>query len=177
MADEKSIYELALGICEPLLRLRALTDQFKIDADDAVVLLLLGSMNVQRKGTLALWAPVTVDDVMVSLTHCPRDRIRQQLRRLTARGLVFSSHDGYVVSDMLTWRRMAEALGEAASADAPGARATSPSFAETPAARPSETPAAIPSEIPAALPFEAILLRLVEAVESIERKMISASPG
>jgi hypothetical protein len=153
VSDEESVFQLAQRIGPALLRLRAVTDRFKIDVDDAVVLLILGAMNVNRKGVVALWSPVSIDEFFANLTDCPRDRIRLQLRKLKARGLVISNADGFVVSDMHTWRTVAEALTDAANVNA--------------------TEPIVSSDLP---PHEGVLSglllqRLVEAVESIDRKL------
>lgn len=161
MVDEESVYQLAQRVGPALLRLRAVTDRFKIEVDDAVVLLLLGAMNMQRRGVIAMWAPVSIDELFANLTDCPRDRIRQQLRRLKARGLIISNADGFIVSDMHTWRTAAEALTSAT--------ATAPADAQM------EAGPEVVGDTDAG--HGRLLERLVEAVESIDRKLDQRRSG
>ncbi len=96
----------------------SLKGEFGIEFDEIIIFFGLGRLNFDpTQGTMMFVRPVNILSLSEFLV-IPRETLRRKLLRLEEKELVQRTSYGYVVKDVTSWRRLADAGQKGAETEA-----------------------------------------------------------
>jgi len=109
--DQAHIFALANQSSRFFGRFGGFRSKHDLDFADVFVFLALGRLNFDDSLGGKFIRPASITS-MASFLGIPRETLRRKLNQLVERDLVQRSNYGFVIKDVMAWRRLAELIAQ-----------------------------------------------------------------